>query len=337
MHWADRSAFITVAASRSLGHAFYGANAFFDPNCNAVFFGYFKASALNPGPNLPGQMVFTCLSHGRWCRYPKRYAAFRQAVLGDAAWIRRRQHNYRHVSDDFGGFLNSARKHARTRRLYLPQWLSSCRNDKDLVISANAPRRHCRLSRFRAARCFGAGLGLQRCQSRSDPPWRFGVLQGQAIFCQKRGCREQQRRRAGNAIDRRTSTRRSSDSPHRGSRKQTPPTSIGGSDLAFRHPEAGCESRTVRLCLQWRIPSGRAGTGRRRARRDWDACIPLAKNYPKIDVDPDALYVVDGRLWTSAGVTTGIDMTLAMVAQDFDAAIAGDVAKRLVLYARRPG
>jgi transcriptional regulator GlxA family with amidase domain len=69
----------------------------------------------------------------------------------------------------------------------------------------------------------------------------------------------------------------------------------------------------------------------------WDACIPLAKNYPKVEVDPDALYIVDGRLWTSAGVTTGIDMTLAMVAQDLDATIAGEVAKRLVLYARRPG
>jgi transcriptional regulator GlxA family with amidase domain len=75
----------------------------------------------------------------------------------------------------------------------------------------------------------------------------------------------------------------------------------------------------------------------RRVATHWDACIPLAKNYPKIEVDPDALYVVDGRLWTSAGVTTGIDMTLAMVAQDCDATIAGEVAKRLVLYARRPG
>ena len=69
----------------------------------------------------------------------------------------------------------------------------------------------------------------------------------------------------------------------------------------------------------------------------WDACIPLAKTYPKVEVDPDALYVVDGRLWTSAGVTTGIDMALAMVARDFDATIAGEIAKRLVLYARRPG
>jgi hypothetical protein len=47
---------------RLFPHAFYGANAFFDPDCNAIFFGYFRASG-SPGPNLPGQMVFTCLSH----------------------------------------------------------------------------------------------------------------------------------------------------------------------------------------------------------------------------------------------------------------------------------
>ena len=69
----------------------------------------------------------------------------------------------------------------------------------------------------------------------------------------------------------------------------------------------------------------------------WDACKPLAETFPAVTVDPDALYVVDGRLWTSAGVTTGIDMALAMVADDLDAAIAGEVAKRLILYARRPG
>jgi transcriptional regulator GlxA family with amidase domain len=69
----------------------------------------------------------------------------------------------------------------------------------------------------------------------------------------------------------------------------------------------------------------------------WDSCAPLAETFAKVTVDPDALYLVDGRLWTSAGVTTGIDMALAMVAHDLDASIAGEVAKRLVLYARRPG
>lgn len=69
----------------------------------------------------------------------------------------------------------------------------------------------------------------------------------------------------------------------------------------------------------------------------WDACAPLAGAFPRLDVDPDSLYVVDGRLWTSAGVTTGIDMALAMIAADLGSRISAEVAKRLVLYARRPG
>lgn len=69
----------------------------------------------------------------------------------------------------------------------------------------------------------------------------------------------------------------------------------------------------------------------------WDSHKPLSENFGKVTVDPDALYVIDGRLWTSAGVTTGIDMALAMVAHDIDASVAGEVAKRLILYARRPG
>lgn len=75
----------------------------------------------------------------------------------------------------------------------------------------------------------------------------------------------------------------------------------------------------------------------RRVATHWDACTPFAKTFPKVAVDPDALYLVDGKLWTSAGVTTGIDMALAMITQDLDASIAGEVARRLVLYARRPG
>lgn len=74
-----------------------------------------------------------------------------------------------------------------------------------------------------------------------------------------------------------------------------------------------------------------------RASTHWDSCKPFAKAFPQVTVDPDALYVIDGRCWTSAGVTAGIDMALAMIAHDLDAATAGEVAKRLILYARRPG
>jgi transcriptional regulator GlxA family with amidase domain len=77
--------------------------------------------------------------------------------------------------------------------------------------------------------------------------------------------------------------------------------------------------------------------GRKRVATHWGACALLAQRYPEVDVDAHALYVEDGRLWTSAGVTTGIDMSLAMVERDHGAEVAGAIAKRLVLYVRRPG
>jgi transcriptional regulator GlxA family with amidase domain len=75
----------------------------------------------------------------------------------------------------------------------------------------------------------------------------------------------------------------------------------------------------------------------KRVATHWDATALLAELFSSISVDPDALYVVDGKLWTSAGVSTGIDMALAMVGNDLGGAIANEAAKRLVLYARRPG
>ena len=77
--------------------------------------------------------------------------------------------------------------------------------------------------------------------------------------------------------------------------------------------------------------------GGKRVATHWSACSKLAKLCPEAHVDVNALFVNDGRLWTSAGVTTGIDMSLAMVASDLGDAVANAIAKRLVLYARRPG
>ena len=75
----------------------------------------------------------------------------------------------------------------------------------------------------------------------------------------------------------------------------------------------------------------------RRVTSHWDARGPLAQAFPSVRVDTDTLYVVDGNVWTSAGVATGIDMALAMVGKDLGAEIASAVAQRLVLYVRRPG
>lgn len=75
----------------------------------------------------------------------------------------------------------------------------------------------------------------------------------------------------------------------------------------------------------------------RRAVTHWRGCDRLRAMFPRVSVDADAIFVRDGRVWTSAGVTTGIDMALAIVEEDLGAAAADAIAAGLVLYVRRPG
>ncbi|HEX4449035.1 MAG TPA: helix-turn-helix domain-containing protein [Polyangiaceae bacterium] len=75
----------------------------------------------------------------------------------------------------------------------------------------------------------------------------------------------------------------------------------------------------------------------RKATTHWSACDLLASSFPRVEVDRNAIFVKTGNVWTSAGVTTGIDMALAMVEADLGREVADGVASRLVLYVRRPG
>jgi transcriptional regulator GlxA family with amidase domain len=75
----------------------------------------------------------------------------------------------------------------------------------------------------------------------------------------------------------------------------------------------------------------------KRVATHWASCQRLAERFSALEVDADSLYVVDGKVWTSAGVTTGIDMALALVEADLGAALANLIARHFVLYARRPG
>jgi transcriptional regulator GlxA family with amidase domain len=75
----------------------------------------------------------------------------------------------------------------------------------------------------------------------------------------------------------------------------------------------------------------------KRVATHWASCDRLADKFPALSVDAESLYVVDGRIWTSAGVTTGIDMALAIVEADLGAATANLIARHFVLYQRRPG
>jgi transcriptional regulator GlxA family with amidase domain len=69
----------------------------------------------------------------------------------------------------------------------------------------------------------------------------------------------------------------------------------------------------------------------------WSACDLLQHRYPKLRVDPDPIYVREGRIWTSAGVTSGMDLALALVEEDLGRDVALAVARRLVLFLKRPG
>jgi transcriptional regulator GlxA family with amidase domain len=74
-----------------------------------------------------------------------------------------------------------------------------------------------------------------------------------------------------------------------------------------------------------------------RATTHWKFCSRLQHEYPDIAVDPDPIYMRNGRIWTSAGVTTGIDLSLALVQEDLGRKLAMQVARHLVVFLNRPG
>ncbi|MFE6171079.1 GlxA family transcriptional regulator [Streptomyces sp. NPDC056464] len=75
----------------------------------------------------------------------------------------------------------------------------------------------------------------------------------------------------------------------------------------------------------------------RRATTHWAYCDKLARDHPAVEVDPDPIYVRDEHVATSAGVTSGIDLALALVEEDLGRNVALGIARHLVVFLRRPG
>ena len=75
----------------------------------------------------------------------------------------------------------------------------------------------------------------------------------------------------------------------------------------------------------------------RRVATHWAVADCLAQTYPKVTVEPDAIHVRDGRLRTAAGVTAGLDLSLALVEEDLGREVARKVAAQLVMFFKRPG
>lgn len=94
--------------------------------------------------------------------------------------------------------------------------------------------------------------------------------------------------------------------------------------------------RTTSVCSGALVLAAAGLLDGRRATTHWTACDLLAAS-GDVEVDPDRIYVVDGDTWTSAGVTAGIDMVLALVEADHGPDLAHRVAAQLVVFVRRPG
>jgi transcriptional regulator GlxA family with amidase domain len=121
----------------------------------------------------------------------------------------------------------------------------------------------------------------------------------------------------------------------------------GGPGVHRLRGSSGAISALLRLCLRARricaVCTGAfalAATGlldNRTAVTHWRSCARFAQEFPKIKANPEPLFIRDGDIWTTAGVTAGIDLTLSLIEDDHGAALASRVARRLVVYMKRPG
>lgn len=107
--------------------------------------------------------------------------------------------------------------------------------------------------------------------------------------------------------------------------------------LAWLRGRAGTTRRIGSVCSGALVLAATGLLDGRRATTHWGACDTMRSLFPSVRLEPDAIYVADPPFYTSAGVTAGIDLCLALVEADHGAELALAVARNLVLFMRRPG
>ena len=100
---------------------------------------------------------------------------------------------------------------------------------------------------------------------------------------------------------------------------------------------AGRVARVAAVCSGALLLAEAGVLDGRKATTHWLDVAELRRRYPQVEVVADAIYACDGRVWTSAGITAGMDLALAMVAADHGQALALKVAKRMVMVSKRSG
>jgi transcriptional regulator GlxA family with amidase domain len=100
---------------------------------------------------------------------------------------------------------------------------------------------------------------------------------------------------------------------------------------------AGRTARRVSSVCSGAYPLAAAGLlDGRRATTHWSRAEDFARKFPAVRLEPDRIWIRDGEVWTSAGITAGIDLALAMIGDDLGEAVAKRTAQQLVVYHRRP-
>ncbi len=107
--------------------------------------------------------------------------------------------------------------------------------------------------------------------------------------------------------------------------------------LAAVREAAGRARRVASVCSGAFILAAAGLLDGRRATTHWSRSQDFSRRFPQVRLEPDRIHVKDGEVWTSAGITAGIDLSLALIAEDLGEAIARRTAQQLVVYRRRPG
>lgn len=100
---------------------------------------------------------------------------------------------------------------------------------------------------------------------------------------------------------------------------------------------ASVARRTASVCTGAFLLAATGLLDRRRAVTHWEYCDLLGQRHPAVTVERDPIFIHDGAMWSSAGVTAGIDLSLALVEEDLGRALALGVARYLVMFLKRPG
>jgi transcriptional regulator GlxA family with amidase domain len=95
--------------------------------------------------------------------------------------------------------------------------------------------------------------------------------------------------------------------------------------------------RTTSVCSGSYLLAAAGLLDGRRATTHWSRATDFARKFPLVRVEPDRIFVKDGSFWTSAGISAGIDLSLAMIEEDLGESVARRTAQQLVVYYRRPG